>query len=135
MLTLKALASRNICRHFILGRAQMVNSYSPWFVSLLSLMKSTKMNPLATYSAYVFSNLVIATMYSFCAYFYFCTMVYEPGYVPKLGGLTQQKALINELLGLWKFDDQNFCVPCMVRMPLRSKHCKRCNRCIAKHDQ
>lgn len=62
-------------------------------------------------------------------------MVYEPGYVPKLAGLTQQKAVINELLSLWKFDDQNFCVPCMVRQPLRSKHCKRCNRCVAKHDQ
>jgi hypothetical protein len=23
----------------------------------------------------------------------------------------------------------------MVRKPLRSKHCKRCLRCIAKHDQ
>ncbi|KAI9803284.1 MAG: hypothetical protein M1825_002075 [Sarcosagium campestre] len=55
-------------------------------------------------------------------------------FVPKLGGLTQQKAVIEELLGLWKFDDQNFCVPCMVRRPLRSKHCKRCGRCVAKHD-
>ena len=62
-------------------------------------------------------------------------MFYEPGFVPKLGGLTQQKAVIDELLELWKFDEQNFCVPCMVRMPLRSKHCKRCNRCVAKHDQ
>lgn len=62
-------------------------------------------------------------------------MAFDPGYVPKLGGLTEQKAVIDELLGLWKFDDQNFCVTCMVRMPLRSKHCKRCNRCVAKHDQ
>ncbi|KAG9244655.1 hypothetical protein BJ878DRAFT_440949 [Calycina marina] len=88
----------------------------------------------ATYSSYVFSNLVFAILASLCGYFYFCTMANEPGFVPKLGGLTEQKALINELLSLWKFDQQNFCVTCMVRQPLRSKHCKRCNRCVAKHD-
>ncbi|TVY59700.1 Palmitoyltransferase AKR1 [Lachnellula suecica] len=88
----------------------------------------------ATYSSYPFSNLTFGVAYSLCGYFYFCTMFYEPGYVPKLGGLGPQKAVIDELLALWKFDDQNFCVPCMVRQPLRSKHCKRCNRCVAKHD-
>lgn len=46
-------------------------------------------------------------------------MFFDPGYVPKLGGLTEQKQVIDELLGLWKYDDQNFCVTCMVRMPLR----------------
>lgn len=62
-------------------------------------------------------------------------MIEDPGYVPKLGSRTQQKTVIDELLSLWKFDDQNFCVSCMVRRPLRSKHCKRCSRCVAKHDQ
>jgi hypothetical protein len=90
---------------------------------------------LATYSTYTFYNLAFFVCYSLCGYFYFCTMFYEPGYVPKLAGLTEQKAVIDELLSLWKFDEQNFCVPCMVRQPLRSKHCKRCNRCVAKHDQ
>ncbi|TVY56058.1 Palmitoyltransferase akr1 [Lachnellula cervina] len=79
-------------------------------------------------------NLAFGVAYTLCGYFYFCTMIYEPGYVPKLGGLGPQKAVIDELLSLWKFDEQNFCVPCMVRQPLRSKHCKRCNRCVAKHD-
>lgn len=88
----------------------------------------------ATYSTYMISNIAFGISFSLVAYFYFCTMFYEPGYVPKLGGLTQQKDVIDELLSSWKFDDQNFCVPCMVRMPLRSKHCKRCNRCVAKHD-
>ncbi|KAI9782303.1 MAG: palmitoyltransferase akr1 [Peltula sp. TS41687] len=61
-------------------------------------------------------------------------MLYDPGYVPKLAGLTQQKAVIDELLGAWRLDDENFCVQCMVRRPLRSKHCKKCGRCVAKHD-
>ncbi|KAM0135344.1 hypothetical protein ACHAO1_005230 [Botrytis cinerea] len=88
----------------------------------------------ATYGIYPLSNLLFFTFYSLTGYFYFCSMVYEPGHVPKLGGLTQQKAVIDELLSVWKFDEQNFCVHCMVRQPLRSKHCRRCNRCVAKHD-
>ena len=61
-------------------------------------------------------------------------MVFDPGYVPKLNGIAEQKAVIDELLSLWKFDEANFCVSCMIRTPLRSKHCKKCQRCIAKHD-
>lgn len=61
-------------------------------------------------------------------------MVSDPGYVPKPGSRNQQKAIIDGLLEDQKFDEQNFCVTCMIRRPLRSKHCKRCNRCVAKHD-
>jgi len=62
-------------------------------------------------------------------------MVFEPGFVPKLAGLAQQKTVIKELVREWRFDEENFCVPCMIRQPLRSKHCRRCGRCVAKHDQ
>ncbi|OJJ31762.1 hypothetical protein ASPWEDRAFT_632345 [Aspergillus wentii DTO 134E9] len=61
-------------------------------------------------------------------------MVGDPGFVPKLGSRNQQRAVISELFEQWKFDEENFCVSCMVRKPLRSKHCKRCGRCVAKHD-
>jgi palmitoyltransferase ZDHHC13/17 len=62
-------------------------------------------------------------------------MFEDPGYVSKLGSRNQQKSVIEELFGLWKFDEENFCVQCMIRKPLRSKHCFRCKRCVAKHDQ
>ncbi|KHJ33829.1 putative palmitoyltransferase akr1 [Erysiphe necator] len=87
-----------------------------------------------TYSIYTISNFIFGILYLSCTYFYICTMIYEPGYVPKLAGLSQQKAVISELLKLWKFDEYNFCVTCMVRQPLRSKHCRLCRRCVAKHD-
>lgn len=62
-------------------------------------------------------------------------MMFDPGFVPKMKGIAEQRAVIEELINEWKFDESNFCVTCMIRTPLRSKHCKRCRRCVAKHDQ
>ena len=88
-----------------------------------------------TYSEHLFLNIIFGISYGLSLYFYIYSMVEDPGYVPKLGSRSQQKAVIEELLDLWKFDDENFCAICMNRMPVRSKHCKRCGRCIARHDQ
>lgn len=79
-------------------------------------------------------NLVFVTFFSLTTYFYIACMRYDPGFVPKMNGIAEQKAVIDELLQQWKFDEHNFCVTCMIRTPLRSKHCRRCQRCVAKHD-
>ncbi|KAK7408347.1 palmitoyltransferase akr1 [Neonectria punicea] len=79
-------------------------------------------------------NLVFGTFFSLTAYFYIASMRYDPGFVPKMNGIAEQKVVIDELLQQWKFDESNFCVTCMIRTPLRSKHCRRCQRCVAKHD-
>lgn len=113
---------------------------TPWlagvFAGTLFLIGLTWLTTILpeTYSLYTITNFFFGIFYFSCAYFYMCTMIYEPGFVPKLGGLSQQKAVIDKLLKLWKFDEYNFCVTCMVRQPLRSKHCRLCRRCVAKHD-
>lgn len=95
-----------------------------WFMNILP----------TTYSSNPFLNILFAISYGLCTYFYSISMIEDPGYVPKLGSRAQQKAVVEELLSLWKFDEQNFCVQCLIRMPVRSKHCKRCKRCVAKED-
>ncbi|MCJ1405497.1 palmitoyltransferase akr1 [Xylographa trunciseda] len=87
-----------------------------------------------TWRSRPFLNILFFVCYVTCSYFYMISMAEDPGYVPRSGSRGRQKATIDELLELWKFDEQNFCVHCMTRMPLRSKHCKRCKRCVAKHD-
>lgn len=87
-----------------------------------------------TFGTVPFSNIFFGIAFGFCVYFYIICMLYDPGYIPKLSSVTEQKAVIEELITLWKYDSENFCVQCMVRMPLRAKHCKRCARCVAKHD-
>ncbi|KAF3043680.1 Palmitoyltransferase zdhhc13 [Didymella heteroderae] len=81
-----------------------------------------------------FTNIVFAGCYGLTAYFYFFTMSSDPGYVPKSASRSASKAIIDELMELRHFDEHHFCVNCMVRKPLRSKHCKRCERCVAKSD-
>ena len=88
----------------------------------------------ATFSDHPLLNFFFAGTFGLTVYFYASCMIFDPGYVPKLNGIAEQKAVIDELLSLWKFDENNFCVSCMIRKPLRSKHCKRCARCVAKHD-
>ena len=73
--------------------------------------------------------------YSLTTYFYLKTMSANPGYVPKSSSRGQTKTTIEELLRDGVYDEQHFCAVCMIRKPLRSKHCKRCNRCIARTDQ
>ena len=82
-----------------------------------------------------FLNSLFTASFFSCAYFYILTMLEDPGYVPKSGSRSHQKTVMEELLELWQFDEQHFCVNCMIRTPLRSKHCRRCKRCVAKHDQ
>lgn len=80
-------------------------------------------------------NLVFAALYGLTTFFYLASMRYDPGFVPRLKAIAEQRAVIDELLKDWKYDEANFCVTCMIRTPLRSKHCRRCQRCVAKHDQ
>jgi hypothetical protein len=88
----------------------------------------------ATFGSHPFYNIFFGVLYGLTTYFYFLAMLEDPGYVPKLSSRNQQRAVIEQLFSLWKFDEDNFCVQCMVRKPLRSKHCRRCGRCVAKHD-
>ncbi|KAL2181173.1 uncharacterized protein P884DRAFT_213860 [Thermothelomyces heterothallicus CBS 202.75] len=81
-----------------------------------------------------FWNFLFALYFGLTAFFYTRAMVDDPGFVPKLNGIAEQKAVIDELISQWKYDEGHFCVTCMIRTPLRSKHCRRCQRCVAKHD-
>ncbi|KOS22207.1 Palmitoyltransferase AKR1 [Escovopsis weberi] len=79
-------------------------------------------------------NMAFFCVFSLTAFFYIASMRYDPGFVPKMNGIAEQRAVIDHLLKSWKFDESNFCTICMIRTPLRSKHCRRCQRCVAKHD-
>lgn len=91
--------------------------------------------PAATLSTNLLLNVLFATCYGLCTYFYFMTMTADPGFIPKGGSRGQTKKTIDELVEHSAFDESHFCITCMIRKPLRSKHCRRCGRCVAREDQ
>jgi palmitoyltransferase ZDHHC13/17 len=88
----------------------------------------------ATFSRNPFISVSFIILYGLTAYFYTLSATEDPGWIPKLSSRNQQRAVISELFSLWKFDEDNFCLQCMIRKPLRSKHCRRCGRCVSKQD-
>ena len=88
-----------------------------------------------TFSTSILLNIAFMASYGLCTYFYFMTMTADPGHIPKGVSRGQTKKTIDELVEHNAFDETHFCTQCMIRKPLRSKHCKRCGRCIAREDQ
>jgi len=89
---------------------------------------------LDTIMAHFGINVLFVVALSSTTYFYFVTMFSDPGYIPKSGSHGQSKGVIEELITAHTFDEKHFCSACMIRKPLRSKHCKRCGRCVARED-
>jgi palmitoyltransferase ZDHHC13/17 len=88
-----------------------------------------------TFGSHILLNLAFIICFSLCTYFYAMTMTADPGFIPKGSSRGQTKKTIDELLEHNAFDETHFCTMCMIRKPLRSKHCRRCGRCVAREDQ
>ncbi|KAJ1301699.1 hypothetical protein OPQ81_008934 [Rhizoctonia solani] len=50
------------------------------------------------------------------------------------GSAGEMKAIIEKLASEGKLNGQTFCINCMARKPLRSKHCRVCDKCIGRFD-
>lgn len=86
-------------------------------------------------SSYPLTNIAFSVIFTLCLFHFFRAMTKNPGYLPKNhGGRTEQLLAIEELLRAGEFDNRHFCIECLSRKALRSKHCKVCHRCVARHD-
>ncbi|EPY54155.1 palmitoyltransferase [Schizosaccharomyces cryophilus OY26] len=69
-----------------------------------------------------------------CIAYYVNAVFQDPGYVPTIGGITQRRECIEDLLGKSIFDQNHFCLRCLHPKPNRSFHCIACDRCVYRYD-
>ncbi|WWC85410.1 uncharacterized protein L201_000273 [Kwoniella dendrophila CBS 6074] len=80
------------------------------------------------------ANLVFFVSFAGCSYNLFTAIRSDPGFVPLPVNDSEVKEALEDLVDQGRLNGTNFCIECMARKPLRSKHCRTCNRCVAKFD-
>ncbi|KAF8637149.1 hypothetical protein AX17_003053 [Amanita inopinata Kibby_2008] len=81
-----------------------------------------------------FVHLSFAIIVGLCAYNFFRAITLEPGACPRPTSDAELKSIIEDLASEGRLNGQTFCIQCMARKPLRSKHCRVCDKCIARSD-
>jgi palmitoyltransferase len=89
----------------------------------------------STFSAHPILNIVFGIVFATAMYCFAQAVVSDPGFLPRPAGISEQKKIVEELVVRGEFDARHFCTSCFVRKSLRSKHCRICERCVARHDQ
>lgn len=79
-------------------------------------------------------NLLFIISFLLCGWNLFRASTLEPGYAPRSTNETDRRSTVASLINDGRLNGMNYCVVCMARRPLRSKHCRHCNRCVGRHD-
>ncbi|BEI90394.1 uncharacterized protein CcaverHIS019_0304640 [Cutaneotrichosporon cavernicola] len=82
---------------------------------------------------HLLSQALFIAGFSACVFTFVKAICTDPGYVPRADA-EEMKEQIDELTDQGRLNGTNWCIFCMVRKPLRSKHCRQCNRCVGRFD-
>ncbi|KAI8600102.1 DHHC palmitoyltransferase-domain-containing protein [Dissophora ornata] len=79
-------------------------------------------------------NLAFIVSYTSALYFFYGAVMTDPGWTKCDASIESQREAVVQMADRGLLDARHFCVSCVSQRPMRSKHCKFCNRCVAKFD-
>lgn len=83
---------------------------------------------------YLWSNLGFFVSFLACSFSFYKAIVTDPGFIPLAENDEEVKTVIDALTDEGRLNGTNYCIFCLVRKPLRSKHCRLCKRCVGRFD-
>ncbi|CAG8522769.1 11421_t:CDS:2 [Acaulospora morrowiae] len=125
----------------ILIKAQLPDAMmrTPYFTSIFQAsafwVGATWLHRILLVTSYLFvANITFVVSYFFAMYSFYTAVLADPGFIPKLNSEEDKKKLVLDLANKGLLDVRHLCITCLIKKPLRSKHCKICDRCVARFD-
>lgn len=82
----------------------------------------------------LFTNCIFLFAFFTAMFSFFKAVAADPGFIKNDISRQKQHQFVQELADDNLLDVRHFCLTCLIKKPLRSKHCKICNRCVARFD-
>jgi len=90
------------------------------------LVYFTYLEPFGIYSIYDFMFIIFNVIWLIL---YIRIVIMDPGIIPK------NSVSHEEIINAYKQDKQwKYCLTCRCKKPIRAKHCRTCDQCVAKFD-